>query len=830
MWHNYWTVAVRILAKNKTYSVINVAGLAIGVAACLMIFLYIQYERSYDTWLPDVKNTYEVQAWSPHPHSGQPSLSQMTGYPAKNAIAKDFPQVTGASYALDLQPVFVDRGRPYATEGYLFTDSDFLRVVDLPLVAGTSLSTPGLGVITRSEALRRYGTDNVLGKTLTIIVKGETHDYRITGVLKDLPKNSSLQISAILRVDFNSFFGSDSHLLTCWSCRPGWLFLKLRPQTNIGLLEAQMPRWETRNIPNEQVGEIQTNAGDEQDWHFVNLRHVHLGVAQDGAMTPGNDPKSISTLAIIALLIMATAVANFVNLTTARAGQRAREVAIRKVVGATRKQLLVQFLLESVVLTSVATLIAMAVVEISVSSFGAFLGADLSLNYLGAGGALLPIVALTLLVGAAGGLYPAISLSRYKPAAVLKANHSASEAPGSGRVRTTLVVAQFAVSVGLIICPSVIYDQTKFARSADPGFKRDHILQIGNMDRMQLLPRGEELVDQMKRIPGVVSVGRSDIGVATMKHSETSLLAEGTGRPVTISNYNVDEGFLDAVGLKLLAGRWFDANRPADDMTFGFPPDKAKEAALASRGVNVVMNELAIERLGFTSPRDAIGRIVKGSLFGPGVPAATINIIGVVANARFGSIRNPLEPIMLQNATVGQAHMIIRYRGDPATVGAAVERKWKDMINDVPFESKFSEDALRDLYQKEDATARLVGASSILALIIGCLGLFGLAAFTVERRTKEIGIRKVLGARTRNIVQLLVWQLSRPVIMANVIAWPIVWWVMRNWLNKFDQRIELTAMPFVIAGAIVWGLAMATVAGHAIRVAVRSPIEALRYE
>ena len=830
MWRNYWTVAVRALAKSKTYSVINIAGLAIGMAACILILLYIDYERSYDGWLPDVENTYQVQTWSPHPSDGEPFFSQMTPYITKDRIRKDFPQVVGAVYALSSAPVFFMDGQASTTKDYLIADDDFLKVVNLPLVSGTSLPAAQTAVLTQTEARNRYGTDDVVGKTLTVISKGVKRDFRITGVIRDVPKNSSMKVNAVLRMDFNSFFATEPNFLTCWGCQSGWVYLKVRPGTDIRQLQAQEPAWEKRNIPDEPNGAIRYNHGDEEDWHFVNLRDIHLGQAQGGAMTPGNDRRSIATFAIIALLILGMAVVNFTNLATARASQRAREVALRKVLGATRRQLIVQFVAESILISAVAMLLALALVELLVRPFAAFLDADLSLRYFGVSGVLLPAIALTFVVGVVSGIYPAFFLSRFQPAQVLKANRSAAETPGSGRVRAALVVLQFAVSIGLIICTAVIYGQTVYARSVDPGYQRDHILQVDDMNRYQLIPQAETIVEQMKRIPGVVAAGLTDIGVATENNSNTGLIPPGSSKMVSIGQYGVSPGFKDAMGLKLLAGRWFDQNRPADDTTLDFPIQKDQEMAYAQRGVNVVMNEYAIRKLGFKSPQDAVGKVIRSELFEPGIGMVNIAIIGVVGDSRFRTVRTPIDPIMFMNVKKGPAWMVIRYRGDPATVQAAIESQWKQITNEVPFQAKFSEDIMRELYKAEDARAKIFAAFSLLAVIIGCLGLFGLAAFTAQRRTKEIGIRKVLGARTRDIVQLLVWQFSRPVIIANVIAWPVAWWMMRSWLNGFDERIPLTPIPFLIAALIALGIAVATVVGHAIKVARANPIHALRYE
>ena len=830
MWRNYWTVAVRALAKNRTYSIINIAGLAIGMAACVMILLYIRYEESYDKWLPDVENTYQFQSWSPHPKDGEPRYSQMAAYVTKAVVLKDFPQIQNSVYVQNTSPVIIKDGQAFSTEDYLLADDDMLKTINLPLLAGTTLRSPLTMLMTQSEARRRFGTEDVVGRTVSMISQGITRDFQVVGVLKDIPKNSHIKTNAILRLDFNTYYSKNPDFLTCWGCESGWVYFKMKPGTDIRRLEAQMPAWEKRNIKDEFNGTIRSNRGDDQDWHFINLADIHLGTAKDDGMTPANDGRTIATFAIIALLILGMAIVNFTNLATARASQRAREVALRKVLGASRKQLIIQFVSESVLISGASMLIAMALVELLVRPFAAFLDADLAVNYLGRGGILLPAIALALIVGVASGLYPAFFLSRFQPAQVLKANRSAAETPGSGRLRAALVVLQFAVSIGLIICTAVIYGQTVYARSVDPGYKRDHIMQLDELSRAQLYEKGEMIVERMKRIPGVVAVGRTNIGVATTNTSNTSLIPPGTNQEVSIGQYQVDEGFLDAMGMKMVAGRWFDPQRPMDDMTIPYPRDPKIEQALTARGINVVINELAAKKLGFESPQDAVGKTIRSEIIGPDTGLTDINIIGVVHDARFRSVRTPLEPIMFQNVNKGTGTLIIRYTGDPAPVRAAVERQWKQITNEIPFSVDYSEDIIAKLYKAEDARAKIFAAFSLLAVVIGCLGLFGLASFTAERRTKEIGIRKVLGARTRDIVRLLVWQFSQPIIIANVIAWPVAWWLMRDWLNGFDQRIPLTPIPFVIAGAIALGIAVATVVGHAVKVARANPIHALRYE
>jgi putative ABC transport system permease protein len=830
MWRNYWTVAVRALAKSKTYSIINIAGLAIGMAACIMILLYIRYEQSYDEWIPNAADSYQFQAWYPNPDDGEPGFFQMSSYVTKDRIKKDFPQVEHAAYFQNVGPVLFKDGEATATEDYFFTDDDFLKVVNLPLAAGTTLTGLNTAVMTQSEAKKRFGTDQALGRVFTLISRGIKMDFKIVGILKDLPKNSHLKVAAIGRVDYQTYNAQSPDFLTCWGCQSGYVYAKLRPGSDVAAMQAQMPAWEKRNIPDEPNAGINYNAGDDQDWHFINIRDVHLGKAQAASITPGNDRKSIATFAIIAVLILGMAVVNFTNLATARASQRAREVALRKVLGANRKQLIVQFVGESILISAASMLLALALVELLVKPFAAFLEADLSLHYFGGGGILLPAIGLVLLVGILGGLYPAFFLSRFQPAQVLKANRSAAETPGSGRLRTALVVLQFAVSIGLIICTAVIYGQTVYARSVDPGYKRDHIVQVDELARAQLWDKGETIVDAFGRVPGVVAVGRTDIGITTDNNNNTGLLPPGANKMVNIGQYNVDEGFFDAMGLTMKAGRWFDPNRAMDDMTTPYPQDKAIEQALAKRGVNVVLNEYAVRKLGFKSPQDALGKTVRSELFSEEAGVVDIHVIGVVGDSRFRTVRQPIDPIMFRNVNQGPSWAIVRYNGDPAAVRAGLEREWKKITNEVPFTAEFSDDIIAKAYKAEDARAKIFAAFALLAVIIGCLGLFGLAAFTAERRTKEIGIRKVLGARTRDIVRLLVWQFSRPVLIANIIAWPVAWWLMRDWLNSFDQRITLGPIPFVIAALVALTIAVVTVVGHAMKVARANPIHALRYE
>ncbi|HWT12921.1 MAG TPA: ABC transporter permease [Allosphingosinicella sp.] len=835
MWRNYLTVGLRSLLKSRTYAFINIVGLAIGLAACLMLLLYVRYERSYDSWLPNSGNVYQLQTFYRPGDSGEPLELQMSSYAAGIALQRDFPQVERRVYMLAGAPTVIRGGEAFNVEEGRMVDGPFFDIFRMPFVHGdpaTALRENGTVVLSRSQANRIFGNVNPVGQTLSLDIRGTTIDHRVTGVVEDLPRNSHMRFNMLVRFDPAAYFSESPNFMTEFGWQTGWVYVQLRPGTDPETIHAQMPAWERRNIPDETVGDTTVNQGDDQDYRLVNVADVHLGRAQEGSMTPGNDRRSILTFAIIAALILGMAIVNFTNLATARASQRAREVALRKVLGASRRQLVVQFLSESTILVTISMLLGLALVELLLPALSAFLDADLQLTYFGAGGILLPMLGLVLVVGAVGGLYPAFYLSRYQPAQVLKANKSSAEPAGSGRLRSALVVAQFAVSIGLIICTVVVYAQTVFARSVDPGFRRDGLIQLEYIGARKLADQREAIVREVGRIPGVTSVSRTGIGISTPNTVTTGVPMPGRPEPLEMGSYPVEARFFETMGVELIAGRTFDPNRPGDEATVDPEDQEGSTRALVARGLNVVINELAARRLGFSNPRDAVGRQFRASIYDSSEYGVTpITVIGVVEDSRFRTVHSSIEPIIFRYSRGSLAWMVVRYQdANPTEVRDRIQQVWRRFANDVPFEANFSEDIVAELYEAEAARAQTFAGFALLAVVVACLGLFGLAAFTAERRTKEIGIRKVFGARSRDIVRLLAWQFSKPVIVANLIAWPVAWWVMRDWLNNFDARIDLGPTPFVLAGALALAIAIGTIAGHALKVARANPIHALRYE
>jgi putative ABC transport system permease protein len=829
MWRNYLTTGLRALWSSKTYAFINIFGLALGLAACLTLFIYILYETSYDRWLPEHERVFQVQTFGVDPETGERLDQQAVTQPIGASLAAYFPEIEAVSKFESDNAALLIGGRALPAQDAYAADEAFFEILQLPFIRGArtgALRTTDSVAVSRSEAMRLFGSIDVVGRTLTMARGGERYDLRVTGVFEDLPRNSHTDFALVRR------FNAAEEAEDCpWGCVSGSTYLKLRPGADAGAVNARMDAWKRANVPESVFGGYRLR--DRFDWRLTNVADVHLGPAQ-GGVRPGNDMRTIATFGIVALLILGIACVNFVNLATARASRRAREVAVRKVLGARRGQLVAQFMGESLLLVSVAMLIALALVEVTLPAFSSFLDADLQVTYLGAGGVAWPVAVLTLAVGLAGGLYPAFYLSRYKPAAVLKANRSAADTPGSNRLRQGLVVAQFAVSIGLIICTAIVYQQTVFARTNDPGYQRDGLLIIDGLREPEVAQARERLAREIGRIDGVEAVAGTAIVPGTDRTLLANLRLPGRAAPVELGWYSVEPGFFETMRMEVVAGRALSRAQAADNVALDpAASDEANEAAArdyARRGFNIVVNETAARRLGFATPAAAVGQQAAVPAFGDDVGLAPVTIVGVVRDTRFRSMREPLEPIAYYDLGA-YAWLAVRLRtDDPSGVRRQIEQAWQRVLPSVPFEAEFADEKLASLYDGDAARGQTFAGFALIAIVIACLGLFGLAAFTAERRTKEIGIRKVFGATTRDIVQLLAWQFSKPVILANIIAWPAAWWAMRDWLNGFDARIPLGPGPFLLAGLIALAIAIGTVAGHAIKVARSNPIHALRYE
>jgi putative ABC transport system permease protein len=551
--------------------------------------------------------------------------------------------------------------------------------------------------------------------------------------------------------------------------------------------------------------------------HLTPFAKVHLDSGRwQNNMTPPGSVATVYGVTAIGVLILLVACFNFMNLATAGALLRAREIALRKTMGARRGQLMTQFLGEAVLMALLALLLALAMAEVLLPLFDAFLQRPISFDVRADWPLLLVILAIAVLAGLVSGSYPALVLSGFRPASVLRAN-TAGQA-GSGRLRASLVVLQFAVSIGLGIAALVVFSQIRFARHVDLGMQRDNVLIVSGHGR--LTGDGHQsFVQGLRSQPGVLALGFDNIEPF---ESGTSLVpVKVPGRPdvVLLNEIAASPDIPTVYGMKLVAGRLLSDAR-ADDRMY---ETKELQADARNEGHSILVNAAASVRLGFT-PEQAIGKVI---LFGFNHAA----IVGVLADAKYGGARESVKPTAFGYYPESGANLAVRVRADmiPQTL-SFIDKSWHSFAPISAVERHFLDDGFDKLYRADERQGEMFDIFVGIAILIACLGLFGLAAFTAGRRTKEIGIRKVFGARTRDIVFLLIWQFSIPVLIANAIAWPLAWYYLRGWLEGFAYRIPLSPVYFIVVGAAALLIAWITIFAHAWRVGRANPINALRYE
>ncbi len=825
MWRSYLIAGLRAMAGNRVYAAVNILGLALGVAAALLVFLYVRFETSYDRWLPDAERVVQLQSIT-NPPDAAPERTALAPRVSVEALRREFPEFEQVAGMMKSRTAIVHDGQPRFSIVH-WSDPNIFEVLDLPFVRGdkkSALSELNSVVLTEAEAVRYFGSADPIGRTINVDRYGQDQPLKVAGVIADLPSATHLELQMIARLNPDR---EVPWFMTAWGAHAGYVYAKLKPGVSVDAVNARMPAFEARNITEGRAEAGNQSMDEFLDFRFAAVPDIHLHASPAGAMRPGGDPLAVKAFAIIAALILAIACVNFTNLTTARASLRAREVGVRKVLGASRGQLVAQFLAEATVLAGVAVLLGLTLVELALPFFNRLLGLQLGLDYLGTGGVLAPALVLTLVIGLVGGTYPAFYLSRCQPARVLGAGRT-RVAAGSGRLRGALVIGQFAASIALIICAAVVYAQTVHARAADPGYRRDGLLVLKGVHPGLAATRAP-LRRAVERLPGTVSASYAELVPGDAEVGTTSVRRKDAPTDEKIGFASVDYGWFETVGVRLIAGRTFSDRFAKDDASVDFIPTTPDEVELLGRGANVLLNETGARRLGFADPGAAVGAALSGELIEEGpVP---LTVVGVVADARFGSLRDEVQPLMYRRFELGLGRMVIRFRAeDPAAYRAAVERIWRRLIPDVPFEGVFVTDELSKIYDADAVRAQVFALAALLAVAIACLGLFGLAAFAVERRRLEIAVRKVFGARDRDIARLMAWQFSRPVLLANLVAWPVAWWLMRDWLNGFASRIDLHAGWFVGAGALALAIALVTVVGQTLKASRTRPALALRYE
>jgi len=816
MFKNYLVVALRNILRHKLYSFINIAGLAVGLTAAILIGLFVQQELSFDTWLPGSERIYRIAAVIHVP--GEPARDNGAASSPLGPVAlAEIPGIQEQTRLLARSAAVAVSDKHYA-QGINQVDANFFTMIRLPFMAGnpaTALARPDGVVLTQRAAIKYFGTERAMGRTLLF---DQTTPRTVTGILRDLPYNTQFQGDVFvlyprpLPVAATNRDPDPDQWMTMDVSSYVRLAPGTDPQTVAGQISAVFSRHLSPAFLSELASVMHASAGDVIKAKLVPFRDVHLTPDTQGSIKPPGSRTLVFGFAAIAALVLLVAGVNFTNLATARASLRAREVALRKVVGASRRQLVTQFLTEAVLTAFLALVIAFAATEVLLPAYSGFLGHPVTLDYVANWPFVAAMIAIAAMMGLIGGVYPAFILSSFRPARVL---HSTSAGAGStGMMRTILVVFQFAVSIGLAIAAAVIFTQIHFANQLDLGFDRDNIVlvPVNQADRSQKTL--ESMRAEISALPGVAGVAISDkVPGSTNSPANVARIA-ATAPNVQVMSYSVSPDFAQVYGVKLEAGRFLSRDR-GTDLHHGTEPED---------GRNVVIDDHAARAFGFT-PDSAIGKTID-------LVGGRVTIVGVVHNVLFaGAQAVQIAPTVFYEDPDMYSDISVRLKAGqiPQTL-AAIDRIWRRNVPARPFYSRFVEESLNKLYVDSERQGALLSIFVILAVFIASLGLFGLAAFVVERRTKEIGIRKVFGARKRDLILLLLWQFSIPVLLANAIAWPVAYYYLREWLEGYAYRISLGPGYFVAAGFAALCIAWLTVLTHALRVARANPIHALRTE
>jgi putative ABC transport system permease protein len=823
MFRNYLTVALRNLIRQKLYSAITIGGLAVGLACVLFIVLFVRDELSYDKWLPGTANLYQLEVTFLAP--GRPPQGFATvPYLLPQAMHEQIPEVSAFTrFSRQSTTVNVD-GRQFF-ETVLVAEPNFFRIIRLPFISGDpgqALSQPESVVLSESTARKYFGSANPVGRILSVpkascaptdeVCRDGTIPLTVTGVFKDIPHNSQLTAAVVIpntsaadqMIQFDKQNWLTNNHYGYVALAPG-----ARPQT---VLESLTPILDRALAGQLRRVNINLRGSQAERVTLTPFTAVHLASSRfSNNLTPPGSSATIEGVMAIGVLLMLVACFNFMNLATARATLRAREIALRKTVGARRRQLVAQFLGEAVLMAVVALALALAMVEILLPTFDGFLERPIAFNYLTDWGPLALILVIAVGAGLLSGSYPAMILSGFRPASILRTGGAGPG--GSGRLRTILVVAQFAVSIGLGTVALVVFRQIDYARNLDLGFRHDNVIVV---DAGRLTPSERDSFAQLLRTqPGVLATAQSnDVAFTTNQSLDVGQLA-GQPDTVTLNRLPIGPDFPSLYDIPIVAGRMLSDKRGEDRFQGGLNP--------ANEGHSIVTNEAAAARFGFT-PQQMVNKTML-------LDNIHMQVVGVLRDFMFRGAREPVKPAVYVYDPKALVMISVRVRpqGLKDTL-AFIDKTWRSLAANTALRRYFLDDSFSALYRTDERQGAMFGIFVGIAIVIACLGLFGLAAFTAGRRTREIGIRKAFGARTRDVTVLLLWQFSIPVLVANFIAWPLAAYYLHGWLEGFAYRITLNPLYFIAVGVAALVIAWATVGMHALRVARASPIHALRHE
>ncbi|RIA11075.1 putative ABC transport system permease protein [Flavobacteriaceae bacterium MAR_2010_72] len=808
---NYFKIALRNLFKNKGFTAINIIGLALGLGCFIVIAMYVADELSYDRYHEKADRIYRIN--SDIRFGGTDLIMAVSSDPIGATLKQDYPEVEESARLYSSSgSKLIKKGDEYINESRVtHADSTLFDVFTLPAIVGdtkSALKEPNSVVMTESAARRYFGSpDNAIGKTL------ETDDnrstlYNVTAVIKDMPKNSHFNYEfffsmANIRYTMGNYLSHNFH--TYVVLQPDVDYKEFNKYFTDVINKYVMPQ--ASHFMKVESMEAFEKSGNKLEYALFPLTDIHLKSSRGVELGTNGNIQYVYIFSAAALFILLIACINFMNLTTARSSGRAKEVGIRKVLGSEKRALIWQFLTESTLIAFIALICAIVFAWLSLDWFNSISSKEMVISSLIRPEYLAVLLALPFMVGIMAGAYPAFFLSSFQPVKVLKGKISSGTSKNN--LRSFLVVFQFSTSIILIIGTVVIYQQLSHIQNSKVGFDKEQVLVVENSG----LPRQarESLKSEIAQLTDVKSASFGGyLPVGDSSRSDTTFSSEAV---MTESNgfnmqfWNIDYDYIPTLGMEMIEGRNFSR-------------------AFGSDSLGIILNESAVKSAGFKNP---IGQKLYTS-FGPNEPMIPYTVIGVVKNFNYESLRQNVGPLSF---ILGNNSWVSIYRFQTADITGlvdVVERKYKAMAPGMPFNYRFMDESFDNMYRQEQRVGKVALTFSILAILIACLGLFGLATYIAEQRTKEIGIRKVLGATVTNIVAMLSTDFIKLVLISFVIATPIAYWFMNKWLQDFAFRIDINWWVFILTGIIALLIALVTLSFQAIRAAISNPVKSLRTE
>lgn len=806
MFRNYFKVAFRNLWKNKGYSAINILGLAIGLATCLLIMIYVVDELSYDKFNKKADRIYRVDG--DINFGGTHWILAVAPDPMGATLKKDFPQVEQYVRFRNYGGFRVKKGNDNVQENsVIYVDSTLFDVFTLPVIHGdtkTALDDLASVVITEKIAKKYFNTTDAVGK---VMVMDDENNYKVSAVIKDIPEQSHF------RFDFFVPLNSEESKQGNWLSNNFNTYIVLKEGSDPKKLESQLNGIVTKylgpqafQVLNATLDDLKKSGGHVK-YSLTPLTEIHLHSNKTGELGANGSMQYVYIFSAIALFILLIACVNFMNLSTARSSNRAKEVGVRKVLGSNKKNLVSQFLTESVLISFIALILAIGIAQLLLPYFNQLSGKDIDMGWFSKPWLLPSLLVLVLIVGVLAGSYPSFYLSSFQPVTVLKGKLSG----GFKRswLRSSLVVFQFATSVILIVGTIVIYSQLSFIRNKRLGFDREQVMIVQN--GFALGDHAKTFRNELKNIKGVENVTMTGFLPTGDNRSDSPLFPEASlnqKAAVSMQTWYVDENYIPTLKMEMAKGRNFSSQLQTDSSA-------------------VIVNEAAAKMLPFADP---IGKTLYYLTDMQSKEVTTYQIIGVVKDFNFNSLRDQVTPMVLF-FDESRGSIALRFQtSDISSLISQVQGKWKSIAPNQPFSYTFMDEDFNNIYQSEQRIGKIALSFSVLAILIACLGLFGLVTYAAEQRTKEIGIRKVLGASVSNIVRMLSKDFMKLVVIAMVFAFPLSWYFMNKWLEDFAYRISIDWKVFALAGLAAILIAIITVSFQAIKAAITNPVKNLRTE